>query len=93
MDESTIMKLIKQTESEFKSKEQVKDKPKEQTIKGVALYEVYVGGRVWGISNDIEEAERIYEDAKENNSDCFISMFASVSKKIKGEFVDYPDED
>ncbi|MGG0667732.1 hypothetical protein ABE073_04300 [Lederbergia citrisecunda] len=65
----------------------------EQTIKGVVLYEIYVGGYVWGSSNNLEEAEEIYEDAKENNSDCFINMFASVSKKIKGEFVDYPEED
>ena len=52
-------------------------------------YRVYVGNMEWGTRDSLELAEELYEDAKENNSDCFLSLVKITEENIKNEFLDY----
>lgn len=54
-------------------------------------YVVNVGAYEWGVRSVLEEALELYEDAKENNSDVFVTLSKVTTETIKSEFIETED--
>lgn|GEM_PF-6399074 len=49
-------------------------------------YKVTVGATEWGCTDSLEKANKLYDDAKEHNTDCFIGLFKITQETIKHEW-------